>query len=163
MENTTDKQPAKKIKKNPLLAQASAAASHTYVAPAAAPSEPRRSGRVQQTTQRTSESKKKLNSAEKKQIENDEEVARHLEEEQENQLRTNNGNHAQSLSLNSGSESQQNPDLVVAQALLGLRNGWIIVGEGDLRMNSNPSESTMSGDPRKVQLLNHLLDNSIRY
>jgi hypothetical protein len=150
MENPSKKKKAKDGKmKNPHLSAASTAASATYVAPVPAPSEPRHSGRNIQTIQKSASRVRELTLTEEEQTKKDEEVARRLEEN--NNLYINAGNQDQVTSL----DFSNKVELDVAQALMGLRNGWVIVREGDLRMISSISESISFGDPLKV-LVAHL-------
>lgn len=154
MENNNSKQSKEKGKKNPLLAQASAAAADTYTAPAPAP--PRRSGRarIRQVSEISSEPKKSLTKKEKGQTGNDEEVARRLEDEEDELRLFLRARPTLTESLTSGNGVQLNVDQAVAQELQrqeGLQAGLGTKRQGDLVEDDSLSEAGETDGPEKVK------------
>jgi hypothetical protein len=136
MEQNNEKKLARKGKKNPLLAQASTQASETYVPPAPAPYETRRSGRTRSTTVRVLQSKKTFTGAEQKQMDWDEEVACKFEEEdKKGALPRTRGHTTGSNSSAANNEHRENLDRELAQALQreeALKAGFETRGPGDM-------------------------------
>jgi hypothetical protein len=156
MENNNNQQETKKGKKNPLLAQASAAAADTYTAPAPAP--PRRSGcaRNRQASESSSKLQRSLTKKEKKQVHSGEEVARCLEDEEDEPRFFSRSRLTRAKSSTSESEVQLNLDRTVAQAIQrqeGLKTGLGTRGQGDLAEDDSLSEAGTTGEPEKVKSL----------